>query len=277
MVNKGGYKRVIRLLIVAMTIFLMLPMNTAFGAESDPQEGTASQEIENMIALAKGLIGKTPYVYGGGHGDWSQQKDKEIPDGLDCSSFVAWAMYNGMGIGMGGIAPVSGDFKNYLTVIGNNSMDGAQRGDIIADGGHVEIYLGEDENGRPMSLHAANEREDITITETNWGAGMDGKVLLRIDIDEAKDGLRGLTYDASLIKDEWKGKTGATSNTTTGTVSNTGTSEDLYKWLDPIVDFTGSSNTHSKSDISGKKRIDGNTKGLKGHQGGIFSGLFGGF
>ena len=51
--------------------------------------------------------------------------------------------------------------------------------------------------------------------------------------------------------------------------------EDLFSWLDPIVDFSGTSNTHSQSDTRGK-RVDGNTKGLKGNKHGIFEGIFGG-
>ena len=75
------------------------------------------------------------------------------------------------------------------------------------------------------------------------------------------------TEELDKVKDENKTSSKNTVN---------GDSEDLYKWLDPIVDFSGASNTHSKSDAR-SSQIDGNSKGLKGNQKGIFNALFGGF
>lgn len=266
--NKRAY---IGTIIALIAFLVVLPIQTVFGAE-DPQVGTASAEIENMIELGKTLMGKTPYVWGGGHHDWQTQKAKDIPDGLDCSSYVAWALYNGMGIDIG-LAPVSGDFENYFEKVATGTLDGAKRGDIVASDGHIEIYLGEDDNGKPMSLHATNDRTHITITETNWGDGMSGKVVLRPSVADAKAGKNGLKYDESLIKKVYDGKFTSERETTTSVSNNTGKEADLYSWLDPIVDFSGASNTHSKSP-QGEKRIDSNSKGLKGHQSSLFEGLF---
>lgn len=263
-------KRVYISTIIALIVYLVvLPIHTVFGAE-DPQVGTASAEIENMIEVGKTLMGKTPYVWGGGHHDWQTQKDKDIPDGLDCSSYVAWVLYNGMGIDIG-LAPVSGDFENYFEKVATGTLDGAKRGDMVASDGHIEIYLGDDANGKPMSLHATNDRTHITITETNWGDGMSGKTVLRPRVADAKEGKNGLKYDASLIKKVYDGK--FSTEETTSVSNNKGQEADLYSWLDPIVDFSGESNTHSKS-ASKEKRIDGNSKGLRGHQKGLFEGLF---
>lgn len=266
--SKRGF---IPMLIALIAFLAVIPLHTVFGAE-DPQVGTASAEIENMIAVGKTLIGKTPYVWGGGHHNWNTQKDKTVPDGLDCSSFVAWSLYNGMGIDIG-LAPTSGDFKNYFETVATGTLDGAQRGDIIAGVGHIEIYLGKDASGKPMSLHATNDRTDITITETNWGKGMRGKVVLRPSIEDAKEGKNGLKYDSSLIKKVYDGEFATdTENASEGVIA-TGGEEDLFAWLDPIVDFNGASNTHSQSQ-EGESRIDSNNKGLKGHQSGLFEGLF---
>lgn len=265
-------KRMLCAVLMLLSLVVALP-SKVYGAE-DPGLGTASNEIENMIAVGKTLIGKTPYVYGGGHHDWETQKGKDIPTGLDCSSYVAWAMYRGMGIDLG-MAPVSGSFGQYLDEVATGTLVGAKRGDIIAHSGHIEIYLGEGEDGKHYSLHATNERQDVNITEVNWGNGVEGKEILRINLDSAKAGKNGMKYTPNVIIDGGVGGTPqkeATETTETAVTSD----EDLFSWLNPIVDFTGSSNTHSKSTPK-EKQIDGSNKGLKGHQKGIFEGIFGGF
>lgn len=270
-IKSKGVKRVIGSLVVAFSILLAFPV-TAYGAE-DPQEGTASKEIENMIAVGKTLIGKTPYVYGGGHSDWEKQKELDVPTGLDCSSYLAWVLYHGMGIDMG-LAPVSGSFGTYFEEVSKGSLDGAQRGDIIFNDGHIEIYLGKDGKGTPYSLHATNERTDVTITETNWGNGMTGKTVVRPSVQDAKAGKNGMSYNAGAIVDK-VGNLDTSEEVPATTESNPSSKEDLFTWLNPIVDFSGAIDSHAKSADEGKQ-IDGNNKGLKGHQKGLLDELFGG-
>jgi len=245
-----------------------------YGAE-DPAVGTASNEIENMLTVGKSLIGKTPYVWGGGHGDWNEQKDKDIPKGLDCSSFIAWALYRGMGIDIG-LAPTSDNYGQYFDKIDTGSLDKAKRGDIVAGNGHIEFYLGKGDDGKHYSVHAANERQDITITEVNWGQGVSGKEILRVNLEDAKNGKNGLSYKPDVIMDGGVSGSGESTSEDSGTtVTKPASEEDLFSWLNPIVDFTGASNTHSQSNVE-EKRIDGTNKGLKGHQQSIFKEIFGG-
>lgn len=310
-------KRGLIIAFLLFTAFLVIPIQTVFGAE-DPQVGTTNDDIENMIAVGKTLIGKTPYVYGGGHHDWEEQSKLDTPTGLDNSSFVAWVLYRGMGIDTG-YAPISGNYENYFNTVNVGTLEGVKRGDLIVDDRHIEIYLGQDDSGKHYSLVATNDRNNVTITETNWGRGVSEKTVIRPSISEAKEGKNGLSYNKEVVIELWDEDRAIGSDQITigddtrgnsrtpeqmekvkeykeekereqakkeleerdlenGEDSNTSKDKydkDLYSWLDPIVDFSGTSNTHSQSSTR-EKRIDGNNKGLKGNKQGIFEGIFGG-
>ena len=312
--RKQFRKRWVSIVLILFAVFLAIPKQTVFGAE-DPQAGTTNDNIENMIAVGKTLIGKTPYVYGGGHHDWEEQSKLDTPTGLDNSSYVAWVLYRGMGIDIG-YAPISGNYENYFNTVNVGTLEGVQRGDLIVDDRHIEIYLGQDESGKHYSLNATNDRNNVTITETNWGRGVGTKTIIRPSISEAQEGKNGLSYNKEVVIELWdedraiggdqitmlnldtgglekekaqkifedilENKENVTENeeNVTENKEDTNTSsdkydEDLFSWLDPIVDFSGTSNTHSQSDTR-EKRIDGNNKGLKGDKRGIFEGIFGG-
>lgn len=304
--RKQFRKRGLAIVLLVFTAFLAIPIQTVFGAE-DPQVGTTNDDIENMIEVGKTLIGKTPYVYGGGHHDWEEQSKLDTPTGLDNSSYVAWVLYRGMGIDIG-YAPISGNYENYFNTVNVGTLEGVQRGDLIVDDRHIEIYLGQDESGKHYSLTATNDRNNVTITETNWGRGVGTKTIIRPSISEAKEGKNGLSYNKEVVIDLWdedraiggdqiemlegsdasdkenaqeiledilENKGNVTENEEDTNTSSDRYDEDLFSWLDPIVDFSGTSNTHSQSDTR-EKRIDGNDKGLKGNKQGIFEGIFGG-
>lgn len=305
--RKGGiYRKTIIGILATLVLMVWVNPIKVFGAE-DPAVGTTNDDIENMIEVGKSLIGKTPYVYGGGHHDWEGQKELDVPTGLDNSSYVSWVLYRGMGIDMG-YAPTSSNFDIYFDTVNVGTLEGVERGDLIADDRSIEIYLGQGEDGKHYSLIATNNRSEVSIQETNWGLGVTTKSIIRPSIEYAKEGSNGLSYNESAVIDalgerEIGGDDQITMDegTSSGLVEpetdkedteeldkvkdenktsskNTvnGDSEDLYKWLDPIVDFSGASNTHSKSDAR-SSQIDGNSKGLKGNQKGIFNALFGGF
>ncbi len=50
--------------------------------------GAGPAAVQKMVAMADSLLGK-PYVYGGGHSDWSPQS------GYDCSGFVSAVLHAG--------------------------------------------------------------------------------------------------------------------------------------------------------------------------------------
>jgi len=302
-------------ILLFMTYILLMPKTHVYGAE-DPEVGTSNEDVENMITIGKSLIGQTPYVYGGGHSNWNEQKELEKPTGLDNSSFVAWVLYRGMGIDMG-LAPITSNFSNYFDTVTVGTLEGVKRGDLIMDDRHIEIYLGESGN-KHYSLTATNSRNNISIQETNWGKGVSTKTIIRPSVEDAKKGLNGLTYNedalidggigtraiggeqiemdnggsgggtidgdktSSITKDEddsddeeSEGDTEGDTETNTDKKTDPSSAEELFAWLNPIVDFTGSSNTHAKSSVK-DKQIDGVNKGLKGHKQSIFKGIFGG-
>lgn len=301
-INKLGTK--VSVGILSCVSVMLLQVNTVYGAE-DPNVGMADDNIENMIEVGKSLIGQTEYVYGGGHSDWEEQKTLEVPTGLDNSAYVSWVLYNGMGIDMG-MAPVAGNFENYFETISVGSLDDIKRGDLVATDSQIEIYLGKSDDGNHYSLAATNDRSNVDIIETSWGLNVEELTVMRPSVSDAESGKNGLAYDKDAIlagglgegafgsgneivrestdgggePDKETDKEGTDKDSDTESDSeeevkgNTNDiDEDLRAWLNPIVDFTGDSDSHSKSVPEGK-RIDGNTKGLKGHKQGMFDLFF---
>lgn len=126
-----------------------------------------SEDIKAVLASAYSLVGKVSYFWGGksyaiGWDDrWgtlmkvtaagSTTTGTTRPYGLDCSGFVDWAFYNGMGqaVGTGG-----GSYNQYEQCRRISSSE-AIPGDIVffSDLSHVGIYAGFDESGQPIVIH----------------------------------------------------------------------------------------------------------------------------
>ncbi|WP_322742996.1 bifunctional lytic transglycosylase/C40 family peptidase [Priestia megaterium] len=99
-----------------------------------------SAAIENAIKVGSSIVGKSPYVWGGGRnqGDINARK-------FDCSSYVRWA-YSSAGVDLG---PVSATTTDTLVKLGKVvKASEMKRGDVIffdtyKINGHVGIYLGD--------------------------------------------------------------------------------------------------------------------------------------
>ncbi|WP_338399844.1 bifunctional lytic transglycosylase/C40 family peptidase [Priestia megaterium] len=99
-----------------------------------------SEAIEKAIKVGSSIVGKSPYVWGGGRnqGDINARK-------FDCSSYVRWA-YSSAGVDLG---PVSATTTDTLVKLGKGvKASEMKRGDVIffdtyKINGHVGIYLGD--------------------------------------------------------------------------------------------------------------------------------------
>ena len=100
-----------------------------------------------VAQLASSYAGKAPYRYGG-----------STPAGWDCSGMVMW-VYARFGVSL---PHSSGAQARMGTAV--PSLAQAQPGDILANGSHAAIYVG---NG--MIINALNPRQGTKITPVSWG------------------------------------------------------------------------------------------------------------
>lgn len=100
-----------------------------------------------VAQLASSYAGRAPYRYGG-----------STPAGWDCSGMVMW-IYARFGVSL----PHSSGAQARMG-IAVPSLAQAQPGDILANGSHAAIYVG---NG--MIINALNPRQGTKITSVSWG------------------------------------------------------------------------------------------------------------
>jgi len=152
--NRRRMKKKVRLFV---TMFLLIGLlfagktlaNDLLATDSSKQVLKAYQKsakklnsgnpiIEATIANGMELVGKSPYVWGGGRTDESITKDE-----FDCSSFVAMMFYLG-----GQQIDLQSQTTTYTLVdVGlQSNWLAKERGDLLFDKEleHVVIYLGDD-------------------------------------------------------------------------------------------------------------------------------------
>ncbi|EKZ3574312.1 lysozyme family protein [Listeria monocytogenes] len=108
------------------------------GGAGSTKGGT--KEAEKAISTGSSIVGKSPYVWGGGRSDVDIKARR-----FDCSSFVRWC-YSEAGINLG---PVGSTTTDTLVKKGKAvSKKDMKRGDLVffdtyKVNGHVGIYLGD--------------------------------------------------------------------------------------------------------------------------------------
>lgn len=116
-------------------------------APSAPVAITGNGSGAQVAQLASSYAGKAPYRWGG-----------TTPSGWDCSGMVMW-VYARFGVSL---PHSSGAQARMGTAV--PSLAQAQPGDILANGTHAAIYVG---NG--MIINALNPSQGTKITPVSWG------------------------------------------------------------------------------------------------------------
>lgn len=136
--------------------------NTAIAYEKiAPSIQSDNKIIEEVISGGMTLVGKSPYVYGGGRTDSSIAKNE-----FDCSSFIAW-FYRKAGLPL---VVQSAASTTSLAQTGTEvAWPNMQRGDVLVtpntyteDRLHAVIYLG---NG--FILHDSSPTNGVAISRLN--------------------------------------------------------------------------------------------------------------
>ncbi len=132
--------------------------------------GEANETIERAIGIGSGIVGKSPYVWGGGR---NEEDIKNLR--FDCSSFVHWC-FASAGLELG-------DYKGVTTYtlvkLGKEiPVNEMKRGDLIffdTEGidTHVGIYIG---NGEFLHDAEPNGVWIDSLDNTYWKSAFNGKV-----------------------------------------------------------------------------------------------------
>ena len=149
-----------------------------------------SEERVNVITAAYSLVGEVGYFWGGksyaiGWDDsWgspmtvsaegSKSSGTVRSYGLDCSGFVAWSYYNGLGGKDAGIGNHTTTQWNASEMVDSQS---ARPGDLVfyhpasaGDDNHVGIVVGVNDNGSLLVVHCSSSQNGVMTGEA-WSAG----------------------------------------------------------------------------------------------------------
>ena len=182
------------LLFVGLSVGLVAPATAQAAVTQAPAltqsvtlaaSSSGSSDIENMLratilAEAKGLVGKYPYVWGGGHGKkpGPSCSGDDCTKGFDCSGYVRYVLYEA---GFGDFALTAEGFREKANDKGSwlhsTTKSKLKPGDLIIYGpqskaNHIAIYAGTS-GGKSYVYeawdgiqHNAFHRSDILMYET---------------------------------------------------------------------------------------------------------------
>ena len=173
----------------------------ANGLSCANKKGTLKGFLTNGIKP----VGQTAYVFGGGYPStecrydiykgvpksWKKFYDKqkksydfedhyyEFKNGLDCSGFVGWTVYNTVNTKSGnqsftmqsGSEAVSLANRGFGTLTAASRIKSYQPGDIMYINGHIWICMGQCRDGSVVILHSSPNGVQINGTQTPAGKG----------------------------------------------------------------------------------------------------------
>ncbi len=176
------------------------------------RQNKRQQSIESLLLLAKEPLGKTMYIWGGGWNEedtgagieavtlgvspkWKEfasKQDKnydfndtryQIHNGLDCSGYIGWLVYNLIETedGKSGYVVSASKMAKFLAEKGfgeftkSSDVRDWQPGDIMSMEGHVWMSLGTCEDGSVVVLHASPP--GVTLSGTLLSDGSESRAL----------------------------------------------------------------------------------------------------
>lgn len=184
-----------KIIVFETGLFLFLVLFTFFllsDEKKQEKEVIEPHSIARLLLLAKEPLGRTMYVWGGGWNEtdtgagveacslgmssaWEEFAKKQnesydyrdtryqIHDGLDCSGYIGWVVYNLFETksGEAGYVEKASDMAAVLAGRGFGTFTEAsevtdwQAGDIMSMEGHVWMALGACEDGSVVLIHAS--------------------------------------------------------------------------------------------------------------------------
>ena len=166
--------------------------NSGYGTRA----GVVAAAVTLIAELGNNYSVKIPYYWGGGHGmmidgsdgNWGSGSCHTYANGqsynycgLDCSGFVAWAIYNG---GFNVAARSAGYFQNLpgaerVTLSSNSAV--LQPGDLLESNSHIVLVVGIDEGANNyICAEASSNASGVKFSTRRfsasgyWGVKMDG-------------------------------------------------------------------------------------------------------
>jgi hypothetical protein len=214
----------------------------------EQRDPTVVKTVKQFLQIALLPVGETMYVWGGGWNEedtaagpeamtigvsprWREFFNRQtsgydyrntryqIHDGLDCSGFVGWALYNLFPNDTGYVMfakDMVQTFANYGwgTRTASNNVRDHKAGDIMGNNGHVWISLGTCSDGSVVILHSSPQ--GVMINGTQAGSSMTDAVWLAehymknyfpLWYDKFPDLRRGGSYLTDFDRFRWNTET----------------------------------------------------------------------
>lgn len=141
---------------------------------------------QDVVNVAYSLVGKVHYWFGGTYYQlgadptWGQNMTDHHslykPKGLDCSGFVGWVYFqltknqnvSGSTFTLSNKAKAGTDGWSFIDLLANPSA--IKVGDIVWRSGHVGIYVGKNNQGQNVYIHAGDSKGCILVNTSSYKA-----------------------------------------------------------------------------------------------------------
>lgn len=214
--------------IISFLLLALLCYSPAFAYSSKPQPRVTT--VKNLLSTALLPIGKTMYIWGGGWNkedtgsgegathigllpNWEKFSSNQdagydflnykynINEGLDCSGFVGWVLYNVFNTKSGNDGYVmkstrmASEFskRGFGKYNSKTEITNYKPGDIMSGPGHVWICIGQCEDGSVLFVHSSPPGVQINGTPT-------------VDGDENSMAIKLATHYMKKYYPEWSKK-----------------------------------------------------------------------